>query len=830
MECEEFGKFTLLDHMGKGGVASVYRAHDNEGGNIVAVKIFEPDDHRSEKTVRRLRDREVRMLISVQHPNVVKYYESGNVGESCYYTMEFVENSLLNRMRGDDELELVDKIHILRQASNALQAIHHQGIVHRDIKPGNILLDEDPSGAIHAKVTDLGIAKHVSETDAPRDDGSKKVPGTPKYLSPEQIRLKAVDGRADVFSLGVVAYEVLTGTTPFQAETSEEYLRANLNDEFDAIHRVNPDVPAFINPLLERMLAKDREGRYDSDTLARDLELTYQHLVSDSPLVEQRNPDSVYYVPPVSDLEEEKTETPESIWWRVAVFLIFALTAAYIVWARWPETPDLAEKSARVNLKDPAAPDVERGLEQARSMTESGRHWEALAVLESLNREEMNQGERNEIDEFRQQIAARIATLPYEVGTDFVTEGYLDEAEILAEYLDSVLWAEEQAEDLRTVAKKEREKRAEKREWREKMGQIYEALGNDKPREVFPQIQRLNDEVDASNRKSETRKALIRCLNAWQKRLVNTDAEVKVENVKQCIDAVSEYIDRSWAEGNIDDLRPMLELTLAKQLVRNDRLEESMEKTKALINKHPDSDAADAARTLRRRVLASGRLPPMNLKDFARRLEAKQFDDSIWEINTPKSGEQDTVDGTLVFNHNGTGDKEENYRRFIRPVEITSSFRISLEFRARHDPDNEKDSFVAGLRVNDPQNADLTVSFDGEEYRLIRHAGSISGGQKLRDATGEEQEKWHRIDFLYHAEDNTFSVYLEGEKTGTYRAELNVFMVNLFLRTDGEGKAQAAFRNLECKRVEKPEKDRDEEQTEGEDEEETTETDSPDAD
>ncbi|MFP4176871.1 MAG: hypothetical protein ACLFT2_06550, partial [Candidatus Brocadiia bacterium] len=161
---------------------------------------------------------------------------------------------------------------------------------------------------------------------------------------------------------------------------------------------------------------------------------------------------------------------------------------------------------------------------------------------------------------------------------------------------------------------------------------------------------------------------------------------------------------------------------------------------------------------------------------------------------------------------------------------ITSSFRISLEFRARHDPDNEKDSFVAGLRVNDPQNADLTVSFDGEEYRLIRHAGSISGGQKLRDATGEEQEKWHRIDFLYHAEDNTFSVYLEGEKTGTYRAELNVFMVNLFLRTDGEGKAQAAFRNLECKRVEKPEKDRDEEQTEGEDEEETTETDSPDAD
>ncbi len=219
MEYPELGKFTLLDHMGKGGVANVYRATDNEAGNIVAVKIFEPSEDRPSGVVCNLRDREVRMLISVQHPNVVKYYEMGAVDDVFYYAMEFVENSLLKRMRKGDAFSVADKIHILRQTCNALQAIHHQGIVHRDVKPGNILLDEAPNGAIHVKITDLGIAKHVSETDIVREDPSRRVPGTPKYLSPEQIQLKPVDGRADIFSLGVVAYELLTGQQRIVAST-----------------------------------------------------------------------------------------------------------------------------------------------------------------------------------------------------------------------------------------------------------------------------------------------------------------------------------------------------------------------------------------------------------------------------------------------------------------------------------------------------------------------------------------------------------------------------------------------------------------------------------
>ena len=211
MDANQLGKFTLLEHMGKGGVGSVYRAVSSEDGAIVAIKVFESGPDRPPEMSRKLRDREVRMLVAVQHPNIVQFREVGQLGDDYYYAMEFVENSLLKRMRGGNDFDLADKVLILRQSASALAAIHHMGIVHRDIKPGNMLLDQDPSGAIRVKLTDLGIAKNVSETDIVREQMPTRVPGTPKYLSPEQIRLQAVDGRTDVFSLGVVADELITG-------------------------------------------------------------------------------------------------------------------------------------------------------------------------------------------------------------------------------------------------------------------------------------------------------------------------------------------------------------------------------------------------------------------------------------------------------------------------------------------------------------------------------------------------------------------------------------------------------------------------------------------
>ncbi|MFO8007850.1 MAG: serine/threonine-protein kinase [Candidatus Brocadiia bacterium] len=298
MKPRQFGPYTLLEHMGKGGMGSVYRASEGEGGRIVAVKVFESGEDREPETSRKLRDREVRMLVSVQHPNIVKFFESGQVDDDYYYTMEFVARSLPDLMRSDRELSIVSVVHVLRQTASALGAIHHQAVVHRDIKPANVLLDEDPGGALHVKLTDLGIAKNVSEPDIVREQTRRAIPGTPRFLSPEQIKQEPLDGRSDVFSLGIVAYELLSGSRPFTAEDSTGYLRANLRQQQRPVSELNPKVPPFLNRMVQKMLAKKREERYDSETLARDLELVHQHLISQAPLVERANPASIFYQAP----------------------------------------------------------------------------------------------------------------------------------------------------------------------------------------------------------------------------------------------------------------------------------------------------------------------------------------------------------------------------------------------------------------------------------------------------------------------------------------------------------------------------------------------------
>ncbi|MFW6189523.1 MAG: serine/threonine-protein kinase, partial [Planctomycetota bacterium] len=337
MESREFGKYTLLEHVGKGGVGSVYRARNERDGATVAVKIFEPAGGRSADLTRRLRDREVRMLVSVQHPNIVKFHETGEVGEEYYYAMEFVENSLLKCLRGGREFRLAEKVRILRQSTSALAAIHHQGIVHRDVKPGNMLLDNGRGGAVHVKLTDLGIARRVRETEIAGGGGDGPVPGTPKYLSPEQIMRVRADGRADIFSLGVVAYELLTGELPFQAETPEEYAEANVEQTQAPAGELAEDLPGFLSDMVDRMLAKDREERYDSDTLEQDLRLAEQHLVSGAPLGENQNPVSIFYGGSPDEQPAESRPWPGGIHpvsWAAALLAVAAAAAA--AWAAWP--------------------------------------------------------------------------------------------------------------------------------------------------------------------------------------------------------------------------------------------------------------------------------------------------------------------------------------------------------------------------------------------------------------------------------------------------------------------------------------------------------------
>ena len=797
MQCRDFGKFTLLNHMGKGGVASVYRAHDNEAGNIVAVKIFERTEKRTTNTVRRLRDREVQMLISIQHPNVVKYYESGSVGESYYYTMEFVENSLLKRMHRSDGLALEDKIHILRQTCNALQAIHHQGIVHRDIKPGNILLDEAPSGAIHVKVTDLGIAKHVSETDAPRDNSSNKVPGTPKYLSPEQIRMKPVDGRADIFSLGVVAYEMLSGGPPFEADSSEEYLRANLEQDIEPVHHVNEDVPAFLNPMLERMLAKDREERYDSDTLARDLELTYQHLVSNAALVERRNPESVYYVPPAPEREEQPEKTTSRLW-ALAVVGILLLVGGAIGYLKWPEAPAPPESGEPIQLGQWRSPVPQEALARAEEMTNEGKYWGAIALVQGLDREQMNQAQLNTADELIQTAHVALAENALQQGLEAVQAGELTRAEILVEKIRGVYSQSQRADELAGRIQQVRAQVERQKQWRNQLNALRGLYEDGEWPQALERAQQLIKSWDDPDKKSTLRKIYIGAVNEWQKAVLQGGLDR--DKAETCLEAVSNAMQKPWARSGIEDRRAALEFSIAMAYARDRAIEDAMRQANMVLEKYPGTRAAEEARELRQRIIQTGALSPLDLDPFSRELEKGGFRSTVWYDRSSEFGEQKTMDGVLVLTIKGGEKQRENVRSTVRPVRPNVGFDLSVEFRVKAMDVAERSRYAAGIRIKDRMDNDISVLFDGASYDLARTFGNVSGGQELQAATGDESDEWHQLGMRYQYDLSKLEVLIDGETVGEYEVDLGVFQIDVFARISGEGECRAAFRKIQCSR------------------------------
>jgi ABC-type branched-subunit amino acid transport system substrate-binding protein/streptogramin lyase len=246
-----FAGYRIDSLLGRGGMGVVYRAWDESLERPVALKLIAPELAEDERfRVRFLR--ESRLAASLDHPNVVPIHEAGERDGQLYIAMRYVE--------GDDLRTLLDRegklspdraLGMLAQIADALDAAHRRGLVHRDVKPGNVLLDEDG----HAYLSDFGITKQVG--GASTDTG--RVAGTLDYLAPEQIRGEAVDGRTDCYALACVLYECLSGAPPFRRDTEAETLWAHLQGEPPSL-RGHPGV----DPVLRKALAKDKQGRNES--------------------------------------------------------------------------------------------------------------------------------------------------------------------------------------------------------------------------------------------------------------------------------------------------------------------------------------------------------------------------------------------------------------------------------------------------------------------------------------------------------------------------------------------------------------------------------------
>ena len=261
-------RYTILKPLGGGGMAKVYLAHDEVLDRDVALKILREHYADDEEFVERFR-REARSAARLSHPNIVSVYDQGRSEEdgAYYMAMEYVPGGTLkDRISREGALEPNAAARIALQIADALQAAHEKGVIHRDIKPQNVLITR--SGNV--KVTDFGIARAASSVT--RMTATGHVLGTAGYMSPEQAKGEPVGPRSDLYSLGVVLYEMLTGNLPYEAESALAQAIKHVNEPAPSPKEANPEVSEALDALTMKLLAKNPEERYPSaKALAEDL-------------------------------------------------------------------------------------------------------------------------------------------------------------------------------------------------------------------------------------------------------------------------------------------------------------------------------------------------------------------------------------------------------------------------------------------------------------------------------------------------------------------------------------------------------------------------------
>ncbi len=249
---------------GEGGMATVFRAEDLKHGRKVAVKVLRPELAATLGGDRFLR--EVEIAAKLNHPHIVAMHDSGDTDGVLYYVMPFIEGeSLTQRLAREGALPVADALAIARQVADALAHAHKRGIIHRDIKPGNVMLSEG-----HALVADFGIARALKSSASAITTAGLAI-GTPHYMSPEQATgSRDVDERTDVYAVGAVLYEMLTGAPPFTGRSAQAIISRSVTEPHRPLAASRPGLPASLEQLVARALAKDATARVPSAQVLSD--------------------------------------------------------------------------------------------------------------------------------------------------------------------------------------------------------------------------------------------------------------------------------------------------------------------------------------------------------------------------------------------------------------------------------------------------------------------------------------------------------------------------------------------------------------------------------
>lgn len=254
---KQFGLYQIVTPLGEGGMAAVYKAYQPSMERYVAVKVLARQLAESEEFVARFKG-EAHMLAQLQHPHILPVFDYGQSEGYSYIVMPFLHSGTLADLMKTRRLSLLDIRRIVSQIGDALGFAHARGMVHRDVKPGNVLLDEREN----CLLTDFGLARMIR--DSSRITSAGTIMGTPAYLSPEQATDAELDGRSDLYSLGIILYEMVTGQVPYSARTPLAVVFKHVNEPLPSARALAPELSDALEQVLVKTLAKDPADRYQT--------------------------------------------------------------------------------------------------------------------------------------------------------------------------------------------------------------------------------------------------------------------------------------------------------------------------------------------------------------------------------------------------------------------------------------------------------------------------------------------------------------------------------------------------------------------------------------